>query len=98
MNNYYHDLILRQEDNVMIINDILKEEVDARKIIVKRTIDEQIQKSKEFENLIKFRNKMKNENINNFRTDKVKKIFEQKRIEEKKKKEEEKWLAKFEKI
>ena len=41
---------------------------------------------------------MKNENINNFRTDKVKKIFEQKRIEEKKKKEEEKWLAKFEKI
>ena len=97
LENFYHDIILRQEDNVTILNEIIKEEKNKRKEIVKRTIREQIQKVNEMENLMKFREKMKNENINSFKSDKVKKIFDEKRIEEQKKLEEEKWLAKLSK-
>ena len=97
LENFYLDIILRQEDNVTILNEIIKEEKNKRKEIVKRTIREQIQKVNEMENLMKFREKMKNENINSFKSDKVKKIFDEKRIEEQKKLEEEKWLAKLSK-
>ena len=95
MENFYQDIMLRQEDNLMILNELAKEEGNNREKIVKRTINEQIQKIEEMKNLSKFRDKMKNENINNFKTDKILKIFEEKRIEEQKRLEEEKWLAKF---
>ena len=95
MENFYRDIMLRQEDNVMILNEIIKEEGNNREEIIKRTIREQIQKSKEMEDLIKFRDKMKNENINNFNSDKIKKIFDEKRIEEQNKLAAEKWLAKL---
>ena len=95
MENFYQDIMLRQEDNLMILNELAKEEGNNREKIVKRTINEQIQKIEEMKNLYKFRDKMKNENINNFKTDKILKIFEEKRIEEQKRLEEEKWLAKL---
>ena len=95
MENFYQDIMLRQEDNLMILNELAKEEGNNREKIVKRTINEQIQKIEEMKNLSKFRDKMKNENINNFKTDKILKIFEEKRIEEQKRLEEEKWLAKL---
>ena len=57
--------------------------------VVKRTIDEQIKKTKEIENLYKFKDKIQNENIYNLRDEQVKKIFDIKRIDDRKKLEEE---------
>ena len=85
MSNYYNDLIMKHEDNVMIVNDIQKQENIMRAKVVKRTIGEQIKKEHEIENLKKFRGRMKNENIYNLSEDKVKKIFNKRRIEERKK-------------
>ena len=86
---YYNDLISKQEDNVMTIQDLLKGEENIRDIVVKRTINEQIKKNKEFENLTKFQGKMRNENIFNFSSDRLQKIFDKKIIEEQKRIEEE---------
>ena len=85
MTNYYNDLIMKHEDNVMIVNDIQKQENIMRAKVVKRTIGEQIKKEHEIENLKKFRGRMKNENIYNLSEDKVKKIFNKRQIEERKK-------------
>ena len=85
MSNYYNDLIMKHEDNVMIVNDIQKQENIMRAKVVKRTIGEQIKKEHEIENLKKFRGRMKNENIYNLSEDKVKKIFNKRQIEERKK-------------
>ena len=85
MSNYYNDLIMKYEDNVMIVNDIQKQENIMRAKVVKRTIGEQIKKEHEIENLTKFRGRMKNENIYNLSEDKVKKIFNKRQIEERKK-------------
>ena len=84
MTNYYNDLIMRHEDNAMIVNDLQKQENIMRQKVVKRTIGEQIKKVHEIENLTKFRGRMKNENIYNLSEDKVKKIFNKRRIEEQK--------------
>ena len=84
MTNYYNDLIMRHEDNVMIVNDLQKQENIMRQKVVKRTIGEQIKKVHEIENLTKFRGRMKNENIYNLSEDKVRKIFNKRRIEEQK--------------
>ena len=95
---YYNDLIQRHEDNVSIINELQREEDNKRSDALRRIINEQIKKNKEFENLGKFKGKMNNENINNLREDKVKQIFYQKKIEEerkKKEKEEEDYLNKI---
>ena len=95
---YYNDLIQRHEDNVSIINELQREEDNKRSDALRRIINEQIKKNKEFENLGKFKGKMNNENINNLREDKVKQIFLQKKIEEerkKKEKEEEDYLNKI---
>lgn len=89
MSNYYNDLIMKHEDNVMIVNDIQKQENIMRAKVVKRTIGEQIKKEHEIENLTKFRGRMKNENIYNLSEDKVKKIFNKRQIEERKKMESE---------
>jgi hypothetical protein len=89
MSNYYNDLIMKHEDNVMIVNDIQKQENIMRAKVVKRTIGEQIKKEHEIENLKKFRGRMKNENIYNLSEDKVKKIFNKRQIEERKKMESE---------
>ena len=86
---YYNDLIMKQENNVMMIQDFLKGEENVRDRVIKRTINEQIIKNKEFENLTKFKGKMKNENINNFSSDIVQKMFNKKIIEEQKRLEEE---------
>jgi len=85
---YYNDLIQRHEDNVSIINELQREEDNKRSDALRRIINEQIKKNKEFENLGKFKGKMNNENINNLREDKVKQIFYQKKIEEERKKKE----------
>lgn len=84
-NEYYNELILRLEDNTMYINELQKQEGNLRKEIVKRTIDEQKKKKREIANLTKFKGKMKNENIYNFREEKVQEIFNKRRIEEQKK-------------
>ena len=89
MSSYYNDLIMKHEDNVMIVNDIQKQENIMRAKVVKRTIGEQIKKEHEIENLTKFRGRMKNENIYNLSEDKVKKIFNKRQIEERKKMESE---------
>jgi hypothetical protein len=89
MKRYYRSLILRHEDNVSIINEIIKSQENTMDKVVKRTIDEQIKKTKEIENLYKFKDKIQNENIYNLRDEQVKKIFDRKRIDDRKKLEEE---------
>ena len=89
MKRYYRSLILRHEDNVSIINAIIKSQENTMDKVVKRTIDEQIKKTKEIENLYKFKDKIQNENIYNLRDEQVKKIFDRKRIDDRKKLEEE---------
>ena len=58
MKRYYRSLILRHEDNVSIINEIIKSQENTMDKVVKRTIDEQIKKTKEIENLYKFKDKI----------------------------------------
>ena len=85
MSEYYNDIILRHEDNLMVVNDIEKRKEKIMDKVVKRTIEEQTKKNKEYENLRIFGGKMKNKNINNLSEEKVKKLFKQRRIEEQKK-------------
>jgi hypothetical protein len=85
MSEYYNDIILRHEDNLMVANDLEKRKEKIIDKVVKRTIEEQTKKNKEYENLRIFGGKMKNKNINNLSEEKVKKLFKQRRIEEQKK-------------
>ena len=85
MSEYYNDIILRHEDNLMVVNDLEKRKEKIIDKVVKRTIEEQTKKNKEYENLRIFGGKMKNKNINNLSEEKVKKLFKQRRIEEQKK-------------
>ena len=84
LSEYYNDIIMRHEDNIMIINDLEKRKDNKIHEVVKRTIEEQIKKDKQIENLKLFRGKMKNKNINNLSEEKVKKIFNQRILEEQK--------------
>ena len=84
LSEYYNDIIMRHEDNIMIINDLEKRKDNKIHEVVKRTIEEQIKKDKQLENLKLFRGKMKNKNINNLSEEKVKKIFNQRILEEQK--------------
>ena len=85
MSEYYNDIILRHEDNLMVVNDLEKRKEKIIDKVVKTTIEEQTKKNKEYENLRIFGGKMKNKNINNLSEEKVKKLFKQRRIEEQKK-------------
>ena len=85
MSEYYNDIILRHEDNLMVVNELEKRKEKIIDKVVKRTIEEQTKKNKEYENLRIFGGKMKNKNINNLSEEKVKKLFKQRRIEEQKK-------------
>ena len=93
--DYHNDLVMKHENFVTMFQDLLKDEEIIRDRIIKKNINEQIKKNKEFENLTKFRAKMKNENIYNFREDIVKKMFDKKRMEEQKRKEEENEIFKI---
>ena len=84
MSEYYNDIILRHEDNLMVVNDLEKRKEKIIDKVVKRTIEEQTKKNKEYENLRIFGGKMKNKNINNLSEEKVKKIFNQRILEEQK--------------
>ena len=92
INEYYNELILRQEENLMIINELQKNEPFLKQTIFKRTLQEQNKKNKKLQSLNKFLEKMDRKNINNQTDETKRKLFKEKRrieIEKKKKEEEE---------
>ena len=92
INEYYNELILRQEENLMIINELQKNEPFLKQTIFKRTLQEQNKKNKKLQSLNKFLEKMDRKNINNQTDETKRKLFKEKRrieIERKKKEEEE---------
>ena len=92
MHEYYNELIYRQGENLSIINELQKAEPDTKKIIIKRSLEEQDKKFKKLRSLDKFLEKMDKININNQNERTKRKIFKEKmKIEnEKKMKEEDK--------
>ena len=94
IDSYYKEMIIRQRDNVLIINEFQNGEPDIKQNIIKRVMNEQNKKFKKLKSLDKFREKMDKININNQTEGKKKKIFNKilKEEEEKKRKEEESGL------
>ena len=90
-NDYYNELILRQEDFATIVNELQRDEPFIKQAILQRTIKEQNKKNRHLQSLNKFLEKMEKENINNQKEDiKIKLFNEKRRIElERKRKEEE---------
>ena len=94
-NAYYKDLIIRQADNVLIINELQKDEPNIRQIILKRSLKEQNKKSSELKSLDNFLEKMNKININNQTEEKKTKLFKKKiKEEEQRSKEEDNKLLK----
>ena len=91
-NDYYKDLILRQSDNLLIIDELQKNENYIKQEILKRSLQEQNTKNKELKSLDTFVDKIQKTNINNQNEGTIKKLFQEKiKIEnEIKRKEEEK--------
>ena len=88
MNKFYNDIIMRHEDNLLIINDLQKDDPNIKQEIIKRSLQEQNQKIQQLKSLDKFLDKMDKENINN-KNEKTKiKVFKQIEIEKKRKEEE----------
>ena len=89
---YYNELIYRQGENLLILNELQKEEPDIKQVIIKRSLEEQDKKFKKLRNLDKFMEKMDKININNQDEGTKKKLFKEKMKteNEKKIKEEEK--------
>ena len=91
-NDYYNELILRQEDHASIVNELQRDEPFIKQAILQRTIKEQNKKNKHLQSLSKFMEKMERENINNQNEDTKMKLFKEKRrieLERKRKEEEE---------
>ena len=91
-NDYYNELILRQEDFAIIVNDLQRDEPFIKQAILQRTIKEQNKKNRHLQSLNKFLEKMERENINNQKEDTKIKLFKEKRkieLERKRKEEEE---------
>lgn len=90
--DFYHELILRQEDRYMILDEMEKEEPIIKQAILRRTIKEQNKKNNKLQSLGKFMGKMERSNINNQSDEAKSKLFQEKRkidIEKKKKQKEE---------
>ena len=90
--DFYHELILRQEDRYLILDEIEKEEPMIKQAILRRTIKEQNKKKNKLKSLGKFMGKMDKTNINNQSDEAKNKLFQEKRkidIEKKKKQKEE---------
>jgi hypothetical protein len=90
--DFYHELILRQEDRYLILDEIEKEEPMIKQAILRRTIKEQNKKNNKLKSLGKFMGKMERNNINNKSDEAKNKLFKEKRkidIEKKKKQKEE---------
>jgi hypothetical protein len=90
--DFYHELILRQEDRYLILDEIEKEEPMIKQAILRRTIKEQNKKNNKLKSLGKFMGKMERNNINNKSDEAKNKLFQEKRkidIEKKKKQKEE---------
>ena len=90
--DFYHELILRQEDRYMILDEMEKEEPIIKQAILRRTIKEQNKKNNKLQSLGKFMGKMERSNINNQSDEAKNKLFQEKRkidIEKKKKQKEE---------
>ena len=90
--DFYHELILRQEDRYMILDEMEKEEPIIKQAILRRSIKEQNKKYNKLQSLGKFIGKMERNNINNQSDEKKNKLFQEKRkidIEKKKKQKEE---------
>ena len=75
IDSYYKEMIIRQRDNVLIINEFQNGEPDIKQNIIKRVMNEQNKKFKKLKSLDKFREKMDKININNQTEGKKKKIF-----------------------
>ena len=91
MNDYYNELILRQGENLLIIDELQKDEPYIKQDILKRSLQEQNVKNKELKSLDKFLDKMDKRNIYN-QNERIKKEIFQKKIKienEAKRKEEE---------
>ena len=91
-NDYYNDLILRQGDFALIVNELQRDEPFIKQAILQRTIKEQNKKNRHLQSLNKFLEKMERENINNQKEDTKIKLFKEKRkieLERKRKEEEE---------
>ena len=90
--DFYNELILRQEDRYMILDEMEKEEPMIKQAILRRSIKEQNKKYNKLQSLGKFIGKMERTNINNQSDEKKNKLFQEKRkndIEKKKKQKEE---------
>ena len=97
LRDFYNELILRQEDRYLILDEIEREEPIIKQAILKRTIKEQNKKYNKLQSLGKFIGKMERNNINNQSDEEKQKIFKEKRkidIENKKKQKEEEELNK----
>ena len=91
-NDYYNELILRQEDFAVIVNELQRDEPFIKQAILQRTIKEQNKKNRHLQSLNKFLEKMEKENINNQKEDTKIRLFKEKRrieLERKRKEEEE---------
>ena len=91
-NEYYNELILRQEDFAIIVNELQRDEPFIKQAILQRTIKEQNKKNRHLQSLNKFLEKMERQNINNQKEDTKIKLFKEKRrieLERKRKEEEE---------
>ena len=83
---YYNELIYRQGENLLILNELQKEEPDIKQVIIKRSLEEQDKKFKKLRNLDKFMEKMDKININNQDEGTKKKLFKEKMKTENEKK------------
>ena len=91
--DYYNELILRQGENVLIANELQKDEPDIRQEIIKRTLKEQNKKFKKLKKLDNYLVKMDKININNQSEGTKRKLYQEKikiENEQKIKEEEEK--------
>ena len=84
--DYYHELILRQGENVMIINELQKDEPYLKQDIIKRSLKEQDKKFQKLKDLDKYLEKMDRININNQDEEIKTKLYKEKIKKEKKKK------------
>ena len=89
-NIFYNEILMKQEKNIMIVNDLQKEEPNTKQEIIKRTLEEQNQKMKQLKSLDKFLDKMDKKIINNQSEETKIKVFKQ--IEKEKKEKEDELL------
>ena len=90
IDNYYNELILKRGENLLIINDLQKDEQNEKQEIIKKSLKEQNKKNIKLRYLENYIEKMDKNNINNQSEGTKRKIFlNKRRIEERIKKEQE---------